>query len=108
MDEELILVLTSYPDHEGAQLLAQRLIEQRLAACVNILPTMTSIYEWKGQLESGTEHLLMIKTRKKDYDVLSQEISQQHPYELPEIIAFPIEAGLDGYLKWIAGCTSKH
>jgi periplasmic divalent cation tolerance protein len=72
-----------------------------MAACINILPRMTSIYSWKGKIEEGQEHLLMIKTRAERYAAIEQAIRAQHPYELPEIIATPISHGLPEYLNWI-------
>ncbi len=95
------------PDNTGARRLADSLVEQGLAACVNILPQMTAIYKWQGKLEHGNEQLLLIKTRKECYSALTEYILDQHPYELPEIIAVPIENGLPEYLKWISENTSE-
>lgn len=96
-----LLVLTTYPDHEGALALAKTLVDERLAACVNIQAQMTSVYRWEGEQTSGTEHLLLIKTRDERYAALEQRLRELHPYELPEIIATPITKGLAGYLDWI-------
>ncbi len=93
------------PDHDSARRLAESLVEHQLAACVNILPPMTAIYKWQGKLEQGDEHLLLIKTHKECYSALAEAIRNQHPYELPEIIAVPIEQGLPEYLQWISECT---
>ena len=93
------------PDQDSARSLAESLVEQKLAACVNILPPMTAIYKWRGKLELGNEHLLLIKTHKECYAALAETIRDQHPYELPEIVAVPIEQGLPEYLQWIAEST---
>jgi periplasmic divalent cation tolerance protein len=100
MDDHIIM-LTTLPDEHAARALAQALISEQLAACINIMPRMTSIYSWKGKLEEGQEHLLIIKTRSERYTAIEQAIKNQHPYELPEIIATPISHGLPEYLNWI-------
>jgi periplasmic divalent cation tolerance protein len=95
------LVLTTCPDIELAQRMARTLVEERLAACVNILPPMQSVYRWRGQIESASEQLLVIKTRVDDYAAVQRRIQELHSYELPEIIAVPIVNGLPAYLAWI-------
>lgn len=95
------LVLCTCPDQPTAQRIAEQLVDGELAACVNILPGVQSIYRWQGQRESAQEHLLLIKTARGAYQQLEQTISEHHPYELPEIIAVPICDGLSGYLSWI-------
>jgi periplasmic divalent cation tolerance protein len=82
------------------------LIERKLAACVNILPGLRSIYMWKGVRESAEEQLLIIKTTTAAYPILEQAILELHPYELPEIIAVPLVAGLPGYLAWVKQNTA--
>jgi len=96
-----IIILTTLPDEAVARSLAQELIKNQLAACINIMPRMSSIYSWKGKIEEGQEHLLMIKTRAERYAAIEQTIRAQHPYELPELIATPISHGLPEYLNWI-------
>jgi periplasmic divalent cation tolerance protein len=100
MDDHIIM-LTTLPDEAAARELARALISARLAACINIMPRMTSIYSWKGKLEEGQEHLLIIKTRSERYAAIERAIKAQHPYELPEIIATPISHGLPEYMNWI-------
>lgn len=95
------LVLTTVPDGAVAERVARALVEERLAACVNVLPPMASVYRWKGQIESATEQLLLIKTRVGDYAAVERRIRELHPYELPEVIAVPIVAGLAAYLAWL-------
>jgi periplasmic divalent cation tolerance protein len=102
------LVLCTCPDRDTAVQLANTVIDEALAACVNILPGLTSIYHWKGKRESGTEELLMIKTRTASYPALEARLQALHPYELPEIIAVSIEAGLPDYLAWIDQSCSRN
>jgi periplasmic divalent cation tolerance protein len=97
-----LLVVTNLPDRETAERLADALIAKRLAACVNILAPCRSIYRWKGEVQHDEEHPVLIKTTRERYPELEAEVRVQHPYELPEIIAVPIERGLPGYLAWVA------
>lgn len=87
--------------------MAELLVDEGLAACVNIVPGLTSIYKWQGKLETGSEVLLLIKTRCEHYGQIESRIKSIHPYELPEIISVPIENGLKGYLDWIDNSTGK-
>ena len=98
---EILLVITNLPDASSAARLAQQLIETRAAACVNQLAPCTSTYRWQGKIESATEVSLLIKTTRAAYPRLEKLISMAHPYELPEIIAVPVTAGLPAYLNWI-------
>ncbi len=98
---ETILVITNLPDQTSAQKLAAILIEQRLAACVNVQSPCTSVYRWQGQVETATEVPVFIKTTREHYPALEIAIKAHHPYELPEIIAVPLVAGLPAYLEWI-------
>lgn len=106
MENTCLLVLTTCPDAEFAATLAAKVVDARLAACVNIVPGIQSVYRWKGQRQTGTERLLLIKTRAELYDRLEQAITESHPYELPEVIAVPIKNGLAGYLAWIGEATA--
>ena len=101
-----LLVLTNLPDRAAAERLADSLIAQRLAACVNILAPCRSVYRWKGALQHDEEHPMLIKTTADRYASLEQAIRAGHPYELPEIIAVPIERGLGAYLDWVMTETS--
>ncbi len=100
------LVMSTCPDQKTAEAIATILVEEKLAACINILPELTSIYTWQGQVETTREHLLLIKTRKDRYQEIADCIRSNHPYELPEIIAVPIDQGLPEYLQWIDSCLS--
>ena len=102
---EAILVITNLPDRETAQRLAGRLVEERFAACVNILAPCESVYRWQGRIETAQEITLLIKTLRAHYGKVEKTIRQCHPYELPEIIAVPIAAGLPAYLEWLAAET---
>jgi periplasmic divalent cation tolerance protein len=101
-----ILVISTLPDREQAEKLAQVLIDQKLAACVNILPAATSVYRWQGKVETASETMVLIKTTMERYPALESVIKTQHPYELPEIIAVPLVAGLPAYLAWVETETS--
>jgi periplasmic divalent cation tolerance protein len=96
-----LLVLTNLPDEASAHTLATALIEARLAACVNILAPCRSVYRWQWRIEDATEVPLLIKTTADRYPALEAAIRAQHPYELPEIIAVPIDRGLPDYLAWV-------
>ena len=97
-----ILVITNLPDRATAMALANKLVDERLAACVNVLADCTSVYRWKGKNEAVSEVPVLIKTLARHYARLEQLIKSAHPYELPEIIAVPISNGWPAYLKWIA------
>lgn len=97
-----LLILTSLPDAASAQSLATHLVEQRLAACVNILAPCRSVYRWEGKIEEASEVPLIIKTTVERYSALEAEILAHHPYELPEIVAVSLERGLPEYLAWVA------
>ena len=96
-----IVVLTTCDSEELAARLARHLIDQRLAACVNILPGARSIYRWKDKIEESTEVLLLIKSRRELFPALRAEIEKIHTYEVPEILAMPVVDGSEAYLSWI-------
>ncbi|MCK4951617.1 MAG: divalent-cation tolerance protein CutA [Gammaproteobacteria bacterium] len=101
------LIFCTCPDQSTAEKLAHHLIDESLAACVNILPGITSVYQWEGKRETGTELLLLIKTREEMYAALEKRITELHPYELPEIISVSIKNGLPGYMDWITQNTGN-
>jgi periplasmic divalent cation tolerance protein len=105
MESIKLLVLTNLPDRAAAEKLADMLIAERLAACVNILAPCRSVYRWKGAVQHDEEHPMLIKTTQARYAELEQALRAGHPYELPEIIAVPIERGLPAYLDWVAAET---
>jgi periplasmic divalent cation tolerance protein len=100
-----LLVLTNLPDRAAAERLADMLLEKRVAACVNILAPCRSVYRWQGALQHDEEHPMLIKTTAERYAALEQALRAGHPYELPEIIAVPVERGLPAYLDWVAAET---
>ena len=105
--EQALLVLTNLSDVASARMLARTLVEQRLAACVNILPVVQSVYRWNDTVEEAAEVTLLIKTTTMRYAQLEQAIVALHPYALPEVIAVPVSAGLPAYLGWVAQETRK-
>lgn len=104
--DEIVIVLTNLPDRAAAARLAQELVARRLAACVNVLAECTSVYRWKGAVESATEVPVLIKTRAARYAEVEAAIRSLHPYELPEIVAVPVRHGFDEYLQWVADETA--
>ncbi|MDF9392142.1 MULTISPECIES: divalent-cation tolerance protein CutA [Methylococcus] len=100
------LVVCSCPDEETAGVLAEGLVEGRLAACVNIVSGVRSVYRWQGVLEKSAECLLFAKTRASRQVELQTWLRARHPYELPEIIAIPIQSGLPEYLEWVGTCVT--
>jgi periplasmic divalent cation tolerance protein len=103
-----LLVLTNVPDRAVAERLADLLVEKQLAACVNILAPCRSVYRWKDALQRDEEHPMLIKTTAERYLALEQALREGHPYELPEIIAVPVERGLPAYLEWVAAQTKTN
>ena len=102
---QTLLVLTNLPDQTSAQSMAESLVADHLAACVNILAPCRSVYRWQGRIEDAPEIPLLIKTTAARYAALEAAIRAGHPYELPEIIAVPIAHGLPEYLNWVASET---
>ena len=98
-----ILVISTFPDIAKARQIGTALVEKQLAACVNLIPAVESIYRWEGKVEQAFEVQALIKTTSERYTELEAEILKQHPYEVPEIIAIEISGGLPEYLKWVSG-----
>ena len=103
---EVLLVLTNLPDRAAAERIADSLVTQGVAACANVLAECASVYRWQGKVERASEVPLLIKTTRAAYPQLEGALRKLHPYELPEIIALPISAGLPEYLNWVAQETS--
>ena len=99
------LILSTCPDRDAAEEIAAKLVESELAACVNIVPGITSIYRWQGNIEKDQEVLLLIKTAHSRSADLQQALAELHPYDVPEIIALPIEHGHLPYIEWVEQCT---
>jgi periplasmic divalent cation tolerance protein len=100
MDEVCVLFVT-VPNPETGQRIARELVNTRLAACVNRIPGLCSIYQWQGKVEESAEELLMIKTRKSLVEAVTAKVKSMHPYQVPEVIAVPIVGGFGPYLQWI-------
>ncbi len=94
-----IIFCTSPPDQ--AERLARFLVENRYAACVNILGGVTSVYRWKGKVEQDSESLLLIKCPRRCVASLTEALLKEHPYDVPEVVSLPIESGSEAYLKWV-------
>ncbi|MDD5056803.1 MAG: divalent-cation tolerance protein CutA [Sideroxydans sp.] len=105
-EHEIIMVITNLPDRAAAERVADGLVTEGVAACVNILAECTSVYRWQGKLERAREVPLHIKTTRAAYPQLESVLRKLHPYELPEIIAVPVSAGLPEYLNWVVQETS--
>ena len=99
-DSELIVIMTTFPDLNFANNIAKILVEEKLAACVQVMPSMTSTYIWEGKLCQESEHLVLIKTIASNYKSLAARLSSLHPYEVPEIIALSAIAVEQNYLLW--------
>jgi periplasmic divalent cation tolerance protein len=98
---DAVLVLTTVPSAEVGERIARALVEARLAACVNVLPAMLSVYRWKGEVQQETEHQLVIKTARRRLAALQEQLDQLHPYDLPEFLVLPVEDGDPAYLSWV-------
>jgi periplasmic divalent cation tolerance protein len=98
---EKIVVLSTCGSEEEAVRIAKRLVEGRVAACVNLIPRIRSIYRWEGKVEDATEWMLLIKTSRERYDALAAVLESAHSYELPEVLALPVVAGSPNYLAWL-------
>jgi periplasmic divalent cation tolerance protein len=107
MSEHYIQVLTTTEKKEDAERIARVLLEKRLAGCVQIIGPMASRYWWKGKIEAAEEWLCQIKSRAGLYAELEKVIRENHPYSVPEILAFPVEMGSVGYLSWLAEETKR-
>lgn len=107
MNDSPLLVYCTVPDTATANSLAASIIESGAAACVNCIPAVRSVYRWKGEIQSDREELLLIKSTEARYKKLECTIRQNHPYELPEIIAVRITDGLPEYLEWVRQCVNS-
>lgn len=105
--DEHIIVLTTCPNGKVARSLADQLVKQELAACVNIVANIWSVYQWQGKLQHDEEQLLIIKTRKALFTAIESLFATHHPYELPELVAVSLKAGTQAYLHWIDESTGK-
>jgi len=97
------VVYVTVPTMDVGKKIAKSVVEKKLAACVNLIPNLTSIYEWKGTVQEDSEVMLIIKTKTEAIDSLKTEVLSIHPYEVAEFISLPIEQGSEPYMKWIEG-----
>ena len=107
MPTEYVVVLTTMPADAGAPELARTLVEERLAACVNLLPPMDSVYRWDGEVESETERQVIIKTARERVPALWERLRELHPYETPEFVVLALEDGSEAYLRWLGESTAS-
>jgi periplasmic divalent cation tolerance protein len=96
-----LVVLVTAPSEAKALEMGQRLVDERLAACVNVVPGVTSIFMWQGRREEAAEALLLIKTRKDGYAALERRLLELHPYSVPEVLALAVDAGAPAYVQWV-------
>ncbi len=103
----VVIVLTTLGKDADAAAFARTLVDEQLAACVNIVPGMTSIYRWKGSVEQDAEQLLIIKTTPAMVEALQARFTTLHPYEVPELLVLPVSAGSEAYLRWVGETVSR-
>ena len=101
MAENVLLVLSTFGTADEARRVSRTLVEERLVACANILPAIESIYRWKGDVETSAETMVFFKTVTDNYPQLETRLRELHSYEVPEIVAFPLETGLPAYWRWV-------
>lgn len=101
------LFLTTAPSRDEAEMLATELVSRRLAACVNLMGPISSVYRWQGEVERSEETLLLIKSTEENAASIAATLRELHSYEVPELLAFTVESGLDAYLNWIAAAVRK-
>jgi periplasmic divalent cation tolerance protein len=104
---DALVVLVTAPTPERAAELARALVEERLAACGNVVPGLRSIYRWEGKVQDEAEALLVLKTTRARFAALRDRVLALHPYQVPEVLALPVEAGAERYLGWIASETAQ-
>jgi periplasmic divalent cation tolerance protein len=102
---DVLVVLLTMPTAERAAELARTLVEERLAACGNVVPGLRSIYRWEGEVVDEPEVLLVVKTTRARFDALRDRVLALHPYQVPEVLALPVEAGSAAYLAWVGAET---
>lgn len=98
---QFVVVMVTFPADGDVESFARTLVDERLAACVNVLPAMRSVYRWKGEIETASERQLLIKTKAANVAALEERVTALHPYDVPEFLVLPIEAGSAAYLAWL-------
>lgn len=107
MTHDYVIVLTTIPADADGPAFGQTLVDERLAACVNLLPIMESVYRWEGRVEHESERQVVIKTARERVVALWERVREMHPYEVPEFVVLPIVDGNDAYLRWMGEATSQ-
>ena len=107
MQQKVLIVFTTVSTLDEAEDLAERLVESRFAACVQILPSMTSVYHWEGNIQKETEHLLLIKSLSEKWDELRDFITENHSYSVPEIVTVSADEVAEPYLNWLNKATNE-
>jgi periplasmic divalent cation tolerance protein len=102
MPEKILLALSTFPDPEIARRISNQLVDERFAACANILPAVESVYRWKEKIESGTETLVFFKVSEERQSAFQDKLRSLHPYDVPEIIFLEVGSGLPEYLRWVS------
>jgi periplasmic divalent cation tolerance protein len=105
MTTDYVVVLTTFPADADGEAFGRSLVDERLAACVNLLPAMDSVYRWEGRVEHETERQVIIKTSRERVVALWDRVRELHPYEIPEFIVLPITDGNEAYLRWVGEAT---
>jgi periplasmic divalent cation tolerance protein len=101
MSDQILLAISTFPDHETAERISNQLVSEKCAACANILPAIESIYSWKGKVEHGSETLVFFKLSTAQRSIFQEKMHSLHPYEVPEIIFLSVSSGLPDYLRWV-------
>ncbi len=107
MTPEYVVVLTTLPADADGQAFGRALVDERLAACVNLLPLMESVYRWEGRIEQETERQLLIKTSRDRVAALWDRVRELHPYEVPEFVVLAVADGNEAYLRWVGDSTRQ-
>ncbi len=107
MKNKVLIAFSTCPNPSEGRVLAEGMVQSGLAACVNLVPNLTSVYRWRGQIQSDDECLMIIKTSEGSLSALREWILKRHPYELPELVAVPVADGLPAYLEWVTGQTGR-
>jgi periplasmic divalent cation tolerance protein len=102
-----VVFFVTAPDGQCAEVLARKLLEERLVACVNIVPRLRSLYRWEGEVQASDEVLMLLKARRTDIDAVTERVRGLHPYEVPEVIAIDVSGGLRAYLNWLNAETER-
>ena len=102
------VVLVTVPDVDAGCVLARRLVQERLAACGNVIPGLTSVYRWEDKVQEDSEALVLLKTTKDTLPLLKRRVMELHPYDVPEFLALAVSEGHDGYFQWVAGEVLGH